>query len=72
MPGYDYNLERAKQLMERSNNRSYQNHSDLCSRRSYEQIATVIQANLAQIGITVELVPMEQTALKAAACKDGK
>ena len=46
-------------------------HLDVYKRQPYEQIATVIQANLAQIGITVDLVPMEQAALKAA-CKDGK
>ena len=37
----------------------------------YEQIATVIQANLADIGITVTLEPMETATLKST-CVDGK
>ena len=72
MPGYDYNLERAKQLMKESGvTGPIKTTLTYATGAPYEQIATVIQANLAQIGITVDLVPMEQAALKAA-CKDGK
>lgn len=73
MPGYDYNLDRAKKLMAEAGVTGPIDVSLTYATAGgpYEQIATVIQANLKQIGVNVKLVPMEQAALKAA-CKDGK
>lgn len=72
MPGYDFNLDRAKKLMaEAGVTGPIECTLTHATGAPYEQIATVIQANLAKIGINVKLVPMEQAALKSA-CKDGK
>lgn len=72
MPGYDFNLERAKKLMAESGvTGPIKTTLTYATGAPYEQIATVIQANLGKIGITADLVPMEQAALKAA-CKEGK
>ena len=49
MPGYDYNLERAKQLMKESGvTGPIKTTLTYATGAPYEQIATVIQANLAQ------------------------
>ena len=73
MKGYDFDLARAKALMAEAGyaNGGITTTLTYANGAPYEQIATVIQANLAQIGITVKLEPMEQAALKTK-CKDGK
>lgn len=73
MPGFEYNLERAKKLMKEA---GYENGGltttlTYASGTPYEQIATVIQANLDKIGIKVTLSPMETATLKSN-CVDGK
>lgn len=72
MEGFDYDVDRAKSLMAEagypnggiSTTLSYSNGAP------YEQIATVIQANLKAIGIDVTLSPMEEATHKSN-CVDG-
>ncbi len=72
MEGFDYDVERAKELMAEAGypdggittTLTYANSSP------YESIATVIQANLADIGITVTLSPCEDATLKST-CVNG-
>ena len=73
MKGYDFDLKRAKELMAEAGypNGGITTTLTYANGAPYEQIATVIQANLAQIGIKVNLEPMETAALKSY-CKDGK
>lgn len=73
MEGFDYNVDRAKELMAEAGypNGGITTTLTYASGTPYEQIATVIQANLADIGITVTLEPMETATLKST-CVDGK
>lgn len=72
MEGYNFDLDRAKSLMEEAGYPDGGINTTLtyASGTPYEQIATVIQANLAQIGINVTLSPMETATLKST-CIDG-
>lgn len=72
MEGFDYNVERAKKLMEEAGVKPGEVKTTLtyATGTPYEQIATVIQANLAEIGIEVTLNPMETATLKST-CMDG-
>lgn len=71
MEGFDYNVDRAKELLKEA---GYENGLattlSFASGAPYEQIATVIQANLKDIGIEVTLNPME-TATHKTNCKEG-
>ena len=73
MEGFDYNVDRAKELMAEAGypDGGISTTLTYASGTPYEQIATVIQANLADIGITVTLEPMETATLKST-CVDGK
>ena len=73
MEGFDYNVDRAKELMAEAGypDGGITTTLTYASGTPYEQIATVIQANLADIGITVTLEPMETATLKST-CVDGK
>lgn len=72
MEGFDYDVERAKQLMAEAGypDGGISTTLSYASGAPYEQIATVIQANLAEVGITVTLDPMETATLKSA-CVEG-
>ena len=72
MEGFNYDVERAKKLMEEAGVKPGEVKTTLtyASGTPYEQIATVIQANLAEIGIEVTLNPMETATLKST-CMDG-
>ncbi len=72
MEGFDYDLDRAKSLMAEAGypDGGISTTLSYASGTPYEQIATVIQANLADIGIEVSLEPMETATLKSA-CVDG-
>lgn len=77
MEGFDYDVERAKQLMAEAGyaNASAENPVisttlTYASSNPYEQIATVIQANLKEIGINVTLIKLEDAALKSE-CSEG-
>lgn len=72
MPGFDYDVERAKALLAESGvGEGLQATLNYASGAPYEQIATVIQANLADIGIDVKLEPLE-TATHKTNCVEGK
>ena len=72
MDGFDYDVERAKSLMAEAGypDGGITTTLSYATGTPYEQIATIIQANLADIGITVTLEPMETATLKSA-CVDG-
>ena len=72
MEGFNYDVERAKKLMEEAGVKPGEVKTTLtyATGTPYEQIATVIQANLAEIGIEVTLNPMETATLKST-CMDG-
>lgn len=77
MDGFDYDLERAKQLMEEAGYPGGDEENILlttslayASSNPYEQMAAVIQTNLKKIGIEVELIKMEDADLKTA-CEEG-
>ena len=77
MEGYDYDLERAKNLMAEAGyvSASEQNtvmHTTLTypSSSPCEQIAIIIQANLREIGIDVTLIKMDDADLKKE-CSEG-
>lgn len=73
MEGFDYNLERAKGLLKEAGYSEGQLSTTLtyASGAPYDQIATVIQANLKDLGINVTLNPMETATLKSE-CMEGK
>lgn len=77
MEGFDYNVDRAKELMAEAGypNASAENTVlsttlTYASSSPYEQIATVIQANLKEIGIDVTLTKLEDATLKSE-CAEG-
>lgn len=72
MEGFNYDVDRAKSLMAEAGYPDGGINTTLsyASGAPYEQIATIIQANLAQIGVNVTLSPMETATLKSA-CVDG-
>ena len=72
MEGFDYDLDRAKQLMAEAGYPDGGISTTLTYSTSgpYANIATVIQDNLKQIGIDVTLNPMEDATLKEA-CANG-
>ncbi len=72
MPGFDYDVERAKTLLaEAGYANGLQTTLNYASGAPYEQIATVIQANLAEIGVEVKLEPLE-AATHRTNCAEGK
>lgn len=72
MDGFDYDVDRAKELMAEAGypDGGIETTLTYASGSPYEQIATIIQANLAEIGITVTLEPMETATLKET-CVNG-
>lgn len=72
MEGFDYDVDRAKSLMAEAGypDGGITTTLTYASGAPYEQIATVIQANLADIGISATLEPMETATLKST-CVDG-
>ena len=72
MEGFNYDVDRAKSLMAEAGypDGGIETTLTYASGTPYEQIATVIQANLAAIGINATLEPMETATLKSA-CVDG-
>ncbi|MDO4553980.1 MAG: ABC transporter substrate-binding protein [Lachnospiraceae bacterium] len=77
MEGFDYDVERAKSLMEEAgygggsaDNIVLRTTLTYATSSPYEQIATVIQANLKEIGIEVELKGLEDATLKTE-CGEG-
>lgn len=77
MDGFDYDVERAKSLMEEAgyaggsaSNVVLTTSLTYATSSPYEQIATVIQANLKEIGIEVTLNPLEDATLKTE-CSEG-
>lgn len=72
MEGFNYDVDRAKSLMAEAGYPDGGINTTLsyASGAPYEQIATIIQANLAQIGVNVTLSPMETATLKST-CVDG-
>lgn len=78
MEGFDFDLDRAKSLMEQagygggsSSKTVLKTTLTYAGSSPYEQIATVIQANLKEIGIEVELNKLEDATLKSE-CAEGK
>lgn len=74
MEGFDYDLDRAKALMAEAGYADGGITTTLtyASGTPYDQIATVIQANLAEIGITVTLNQMETATLKSTCVEGGQ
>ncbi len=71
MEGFDYNVDRAKELLKEAGfEGGLKTTLNYASGAPYEQIATVIQANLADIGIEVTLQPLE-TATHKTNCVEG-
>lgn len=77
MEGFDYDVERAKSLMSdagyaggSADNIVLKTSLTYSTASPYEQIATVIQANLKEIGIEVSLNPLEDATVKSE-CTDG-
>lgn len=72
MEGFDYDVDRAKSLMAEAGypDGGITTTLSYASGTPYDEIATVIQANLAAIGINATLEPMETATLKSA-CVDG-
>ena len=72
MEGFNYDVDRAKALMAEAGypDGGIKTTLSYASGTPYEQIATVIQANLAAIGVEATLEPMETATLKSA-CVDG-
>lgn len=73
MPGFDYDLERAKSLMAEAGypNGGINTSITIANSAPYSSIAMIIQANLKEIGINVEIKTMEDATLKAE-CKAGR
>jgi peptide/nickel transport system substrate-binding protein len=73
MEGFDYDLDRAKELMAEAGypNGGIKTTLTYATSGDYANQATVIQANLAEIGIEVTLNPMEEATLKEA-CINGE
>lgn len=72
MEGFEYDVDRAKELMAEAGfpDGGINTTLSYASGTPYDQIATVIQANMADIGINVTLEPMETATLRSA-CADG-
>lgn len=72
MEGFEYDVDRAKSLLAEAGiaEGSVNTTLSYASGNPYDQIATVIQANLAAIGVNVTLEPMETATLRSA-CADG-
>ncbi len=72
MEGFEYDVERAKKLMADAGypDGGVSTTLSYATGTPYDQIATVIQANLADIGVNVTLEPMETATLRSA-CADG-
>lgn len=72
MEGFNYDVDRAKSLLAEAGiaEGSINTTLSYASGNPYDQIATVIQANLADIGVNVTLEPMETATLRSA-CADG-
>lgn len=72
MEGFGYDVDRAKSLMAEAGypDGGISTTLSYASGTPYDQIATVIQANLADIGVTVTLEPMETATLRST-CADG-
>lgn len=77
MEGFDYDVDRAKSLMEEagyaggsSDKVVLKTSLTYSTAAPYEQIATVIQANLKEIGIEVSLNPLEDATVKSE-CSEG-
>lgn len=72
MEGFVYDVERAKKLMADAGypDGGVSTTLSYATGTPYDQIATVIQANLAEIGVNVTLEPMETATLRSA-CADG-
>jgi len=77
MEGFNYDVERAKELMAEAGygkvsaeNTVLSTTLTYASSSPYEQIAIVIQANLKEIGIDVELIKLEDALLKEE-CSEG-
>ena len=73
MPGFDYDLDRAKTLMAEAGypDGGITTTLTLANSGAYSKIGQVIQANLKAIGIDVSINTMEDATLKAA-CKNGE
>ncbi|MDD3221651.1 MAG: ABC transporter substrate-binding protein [Clostridia bacterium] len=74
MEGFDYDVERAKELMAEAGypDGGITTTLTYASGAPYDQIATVIQANLAEIGVTVTLNQMETATLKSTCVEGGQ
>ena len=72
MEGFDYDVERAKALMAEAGypDGGIETTLTYATTGAYANIATVIQANLKEIGINVTLNPMEEATLKET-CTNG-
>lgn len=72
MEGFKYDVDRAKSLMKEAGfeNGGIKTTLTYATGTPYDQIATLIQANLAEIGVEVTLNPMETATLKST-CADG-
>lgn len=77
MPGFPYDLDRAKKLMAEAGyavepgKMKIKTKLLISGTKPYTDIATVVQANLAEIGIDVQIEPVEDATLKST-CKEGK
>lgn len=74
MEGFDYDVDRAKELMAEAGypDGGITTTLTYASGAPYDQIATVIQANLAEIGVTVTLNQMETATLKSTCVEGGQ
>ncbi|MEG2073669.1 MAG: ABC transporter substrate-binding protein, partial [Angelakisella sp.] len=71
MPGFDYDVARAKTLMTESGVAAgFKTTLTIANSSPYINIAQVIQANLKEIGIDVEIKTLEDATLKSV-CKEG-
>lgn len=73
MEGFDYDLDRAKKLMADAGypNGGIETTMLIANSNPYSNIATVIQADLQQIGINVKITEVEDATLKQM-CRDGE